>query len=112
MTTLSNNELYIATDIPAFKDIQLIQVRARKEWRDGKPTENQIGYTYTVILPQHGFEQLDVKIDGDKRIEVQPGKSVAVEFVNLRVKPYVKRDTSFITFSAKADDIRVANAHH
>lgn len=112
MTTLPNHNIYIATNTPAFEDALLTQVRPRMEWKDGQRTDNLIGYIYTVALPNHGCELLDVKIDGEKRMDAIPGKSIAVKLNNLMVKAYVKHGTNQITFAAQADDIRAVEAHH
>lgn len=109
MTTLSGKDLYIDNRCIG-GDMILTQVSTDKEYRDGKATDNIIGYKYTVVLPHHGFDHLDIKIAGNKLLDVEPGDTMAVTVQGLVIKPYVQRNTNKIAFTAKADGITPVKA--
>lgn len=110
MTTLTGFNLTIDNACLG-TDMLLLRVSPYYPYSDGKAQKDTIeGYKYTVVLPQHGFEQLDVKIKGEKRADVAPGGSIPVVFDNLQVKPYINRDRSTLAFSAQADGIHTSTS--
>lgn len=53
-------------------------------YKDGKRDGDPIAYTYTVVLPKRKYEQLQVRIDGDCRLE-SPVEPVAVSLNELQL---------------------------
>ena len=104
MTTLTKENLWIDNSCLG-KEMLLVETAPHFEYVNNVRTNNLLGYKYTVVLPQHGFEKLDVKIPGNKLLEVQAGQSIAVSFTGLRVKPYISFKNSDLRFTASADGI-------
>ncbi len=106
MNTITNTGLYI--DPNCFgKDMLLVETAPYYEYIDKVRSNNILGYKYTVVLPQRGFEKLDVKISGNKLLDVKPGDNISVSFKDLQVKPYLmfRGDRPALMFTAQASDI-------
>lgn len=94
----------------------LVGVKQNIEYRDGKPTGKVIGYKYEVVLPEHAYDRLDVKINGAQQMELAPGETCSVTFDNLTVRPYVKYEPwgdgkkAVIAYTASADAIHRVEA--
>lgn len=74
--------------------------------------EFPVGYKYSVVLPGQQFEKLQVKIPGPQSLEAPlSGHEPMVEFVNLKVKPYVDSRTGRLAFSASATGIKVVGSN-
>lgn len=65
----------------------LVDVQPSYKYEDGKRTTTIAGYKYIVALPDHGFEKISVKIDGEQRIELQD-KYTEVGFEKLELFIY------------------------
>lgn len=112
MSRISNpRKLFIDNSIFG-GDMILTAVQPYKVYQDGKPTNQIGGYKYSVVLPKLCYDQLDVKIEGERLFDLSDGESVAVVFDGLRVRPYVNGGTGRLDFTAQADNIRKADAKH
>lgn len=88
------SKLWLTDVIPAY------------EYRDGRRTENIVGYRYTVALPERGFEKINVKIDG-KQLMDAPGGYEEVIFDGLEIFIYWSQGQPQV--GARATGIRLAN---
>ena len=65
------------------------------------------GHKYEVMLPQHRYDKLTVKIPGAQQLECPvSGNEPRVEFLDLKVRPYVDR-TGRMAYTASATGIKV-----
>lgn len=65
----------------------LVDVSPAYEYQNDKRTGNVLGYRYAVALPEKGLEKINVRIDGDKRMEAPDGYT-EVRFDGLEVFIY------------------------
>ena len=65
----------------------LVDVTPAYEYQNNKRTDTVLGYRYAVALPEKGLDKINVRIDGDKRMEAQDGY-VEVCFDGLEVFIY------------------------
>lgn len=87
-------------------------VRPVKEYKDGKPTDNVIGYNYTVVCPSNKYEQFSIKVEQQQPVitpeELESkGGSVKVKVKNFEGRFYQNAEKQ-ILFTAKATAIEVA----
>lgn len=54
----------------------------------GKRTQETDGWRYMVLIPELGYDNLNVKIPGSKQVDVT-GPDTFVGFDGLEIKPYV-----------------------
>ena len=85
-------------------DAMLVSVRPIN-YQDGKRVDEPVGHTYEVVLPEHGYDKLGVKIEGKRLMEAPSEGFVAVDFDKLVVRPYVTRDGR-LAYTASAAGIR------
>ena len=94
-------------DRACFGSMIATSVRPYYEFVDGKRTDKVLGYRYDVVLPQHGYEPLAVKVPGAKTLDVQDCESILVEFDDLCVRPYVDyRHNNALAVTATATAVR------
>lgn len=88
--------------------VKLVGISPIHEWKDNKPTDQILGYKYTVVSEAMAYEKVDVKIDGKKLLEM-PDEFPIVEFQGLEmsIKP-VKKIPTLIT-TAKGIAIKAKN---
>lgn len=67
-------------------------VRGYFGYVDGQKSGVVEGYKYTVVLPSRNFAQLDIKIIGNKLLDVVAGEHYPVKFDNLEIKMYYDKD--------------------
>lgn len=68
------------------------------------------GYKYETMMPAHRYDKLTIKIAGQQLIESPvSGSEPQVEFLDLRVRPYVDR-TGRMAYTASATGVRVVPA--
>ena len=65
----------------------LVEVSPAFAYVNNRKTDTILGYRYTVALPEKGLEKINVRIDGDKRMEAPDGY-VEVRFDGLEVFIY------------------------
>ena len=107
MNTLTKDNLWIDNSCLG-KEMLLVETAPYFEYVNKVRTNNILGYKYTVVLPQRGFEKLDVKIPGNKLLEVQAGQSIPMSFTALQVRPYIsynKAGRDSLQFTASAEGI-------
>ena len=51
----------------------LVEVSPAYEYQNNRRTDTVLGYRYTVALPEKGLDKINVRIDGDKRMEAPDG---------------------------------------
>lgn len=64
--------------------------------------QNVEGYLYTVVLPKLSYQQINVKVPGDCKLEIIEGKDAHVKFDGLLVRPYVNREAMTLALTATA----------
>lgn len=47
----------------------LVEVSPAYEYRENRKTDTVLGYRYTVAMPEKGLDKINVRIDGDKRMD-------------------------------------------
>lgn len=62
----------------------LVDVTPAYEYQNNKRTDTVLGYRYAVALPEKGLDKINVRIDGDKRMEAPDGYA-EVRFDGLEV---------------------------
>lgn len=78
------------TVIPAFPNCSFLLTRVTPSYiyADGKRTQETDGWKYMVLIPELGYDSLNVKIAGNKQVDVS-GPDTFVGFDGLEIKPYV-----------------------
>ena len=80
------------------------------EFKDGKRTNTILGYRYTVLLPERGYESLSVKVPGPKTLDIKAGGCLRVEFTDLCVRPYVDyHNGNALAVTATASAVRAVS---
>lgn len=69
-------------------ELLLVGVAPSYAYEDGKRTDKIVGYKYEIVLLQHAYDKVSVKIEGDLRIELQENEAVFVALENLTLTPY------------------------
>ena len=62
----------------------LVEVSPAYEYRENRKTDTVLGYRYTVAMPEKGLDKINVRIDGDKRMDAPDGYA-EVRFDGLSV---------------------------
>ena len=84
----------------------LVDVTPAYEYQNNKRTDTVLGYRYAVALPEKGLEKINVRIDGDKRMEAPDGYA-EVRFDDLEVFIYWSKGQPQV--GAKATGIHLVN---
>ena len=84
----------------------LVDVSPAYEYKDGKRTDTVLGYRYAVALPEKGLDKINVRIDGDKRMEAPDGYA-DVRFDDLEVFIYWSQGQPQV--GARATGIHLVN---
>lgn len=71
-------------------------------FKDGVRQSTVEGYQYTVVLPKLGYQQINVKVPGECKLEIIEGKEAHVKFDGLVVRPYVNREAMTLALTATA----------
>lgn len=85
----------------------LVDVSPAYEYQNNKRTDTVLGYRYAVALPEKGLEKINVRIDGDKRMEAPDGYA-EVRFDGLEVFIYWSQGQPQV--GARAADIHLVNS--
>ena len=85
----------------------LVGISEWREYKDGKPTDTIVGYTYNLVLPDKKFAPFNVKIKG-KRLLDTPADFAEVEFQDLELFVYVL--SGKIQLGARATGISLVNS--
>ena len=81
----------------------LVDVMPAYEYKDGKRTDNIVGYRYEVALPAHNLDKISVRIDGKQLMDAPEDGFIEVGFTNLEVSAYEREGK--VLFTAKATGI-------
>ena len=65
----------------------LVEVSPAYEYQNNRRTDTVLGYRYTVAMPEKGLDKINVRIDGDKRMDAPDGYA-EVRFDGLEVFIY------------------------
>lgn len=84
----------------------LVDVTPAYEYQNNKRTDTVLGYRYAVALPEKGLAKINVRIDGDKRMEAPDGYA-EVRFDDLEVFIYWSQGQPQV--GAKATGIHLVN---
>lgn len=84
----------------------LVDVTPSYEYRDGHRTENVSGYRYSIAMPDRGLDKINVRIDGEKRMDAPDGYA-EVRFDNLEVYIYWSQGQPQV--GARATGIHLVN---
>jgi hypothetical protein len=68
-----------------------------------KKTDKLLGHKYDCVIEGLGFEQMTVRIPGDKQIDVpkEERKGIPVRFTNLELGITVQANNEFVTIKLK-----------
>ncbi len=80
-------------------NLKVVETKPIYEYADGKRTTNISGYKYTVVMPERGYDRIEVKIDGSLQLEVV-GNPIDVTFDGLEL--YIYWYNGSYTLGAKA----------
>lgn len=81
----------------------LVDVNPYYKYENQERTDEIDGYKYSCVLPERKYQALNVKIKGEKRIELK-SESVPVVFNGLLLKGYIMNGTFGVT--AEANDVK------
>ena len=84
----------------------LVDVTPAYEYQNNKRTDTVLGYRYAVALPEKGLDKINVRIDGDKRMEATDGYA-DVRFDDLEVFIYWSQGQPQV--GARATGIHLVN---
>ena len=84
----------------------LVDVTPAYEYQINKRTDTVLGYRYAVALPEKGLDKINVRIDGDKRMEAPDGYA-DVRFDDLEVFIYWSQGQPQV--GARATGIHLVN---
>ena len=83
----------------------LVDVQPAYRYVDGHRTDTITGYRYTIALPEKGLEKINVRIDGEQKMEV-PNGFTEVSFCDLELYIYWSQNQPQV--GARATDIQLA----
>lgn len=89
------------------KDTLVIKASPYYAYEEDKRTDKIEGYKYTTVFPDRNFAQLDIKVPGDKMMDVPANQYVAAKFEGLEVKVYYDRENR-ARLTARAKSVRPA----
>ena len=84
----------------------LVDVSPAYEYQNNKRTDTVLGYRYAVALPEKGLDKINVRIDGDTRLEAPDGYA-DVRFDDLEVFIYWSQGQPQV--GARATGIHLVN---
>lgn len=87
------------------KDALVIRATPYYAYEEDKRTDKVEGYKYTTVFPDRNFGQLDIKVPGDKILDVPANQYIPAKFEGLEVKIYYDRENR-ARLTAKAKGVR------
>ena len=81
------NNCIIVPAAPTYSFL-LTRISPNYIYADGKRTQEVDGWKYTVLIPELGYDSLNVKIAGSKQLDAT-GPNTYVIFDGLEIKPYL-----------------------
>ena len=88
------------------KKLWLVDVVPAYEYQNNRRTDTVTGYRYSVAMPEKGLDKINVRIDGEKRMDAPDGY-VEVRFDDLEVFIYWSKGDYHV--GAKATGIHIVN---
>ncbi|MBA4537053.1 hypothetical protein H1Z61_07815 [Bacillus aquiflavi] len=74
---------------------------------DGERTDEIEGYKYSVVLVDHNYDKIQVKVEEQTAsISLEKGETVKVQFENLEVFPFSFNNRIGLSFKAKSVHIK------
>ena len=89
------------------KRFWLVDVIPSYAYQNGQRTDTVTGYRYTVALPDKGLDKINVRIDGEQRMDAPDG-FIEVRFDGL--EPYLYWSGGEYQLGARAKGIAAVNA--
>ena len=89
------------------KRFWLVDVIPSYAYQNGQRTDTVTGYRYTVALPDKGLDKINVRIDGEQRMDAPDG------FIEVRIdglEPYLYWSGGEYQLGARAKGIAAVNA--
>lgn len=86
-------------DLNKLGKMELVEVRPTYAYVDEKRTDTISGYSYCVVLTDHNYEKIYVRIPGAQQVE-NPSKAVRVHFEGLQASVYVHGNWPRLAFKA------------
>ena len=86
-------------DLNKLGKMELVEVRPTYAYVDEKRTDTISGYSYCVVLTDHNYEKIYVRILGAQQVE-NPSKAVRVHFEGLQARVYVHGNWPRLAFKA------------
>lgn len=83
--------------------LKVVETKPIYEYADGKRTTKIKGYKYTVVMPDRGYDRIEVKIEGSLQLDVTDNP-IDVTFDGLEL--YIFWYNGAYTLGAKATAIR------
>ena len=84
----------------------LVDVSPAYEYQNNRRTDTVLGYRYSIAMPEHGLDKVDVRIDGQQQMDAPDGY-VEVRFDNPEVFIYWSKGDYHV--GAKATGIHLVN---
>lgn len=92
----------------------LNRITTRKVFKDGKATDDILGYVYTVTNTET-YQQIDVLVEQKEALIDQTdleqmqenGRKIFVEFAEAYIKPYYSTKTKMVEDSIRAKSVSV-----
>lgn len=88
------------------KKLWLVDVAPAYEYQNNRRTDTVTGYRYSIAMPEKGLDKINVRIDGEKRMDAPDGY-VEVRFDDLEVFIYWSQGQPQV--GAKATGIHLVN---
>lgn len=82
----------------------LVDVSPAYEYQNNRRTDTVLGYRYSIAMPEHELDKIDVRIDGQQQAEAPNGYE-EVRFDNLEVFIYWSKGDYHV--GAKATGIHI-----
>ena len=82
----------------------LVDVSPAYEYQNNRRTDTVLGYRYSIAMPEHELDKIDVRIDGQQQAEATNGYE-EVRFDNLEVFIYWSKGDYHV--GAKATGIHI-----
>ena len=84
----------------------LVDVAPAYEYQNNRRTDTVTGYRYSIAMPEKGLDKINVRVDGEKRMDAPDGY-VEVRFDGLEIFIYWSQGEYHV--GARATGIHVVN---
>lgn len=88
------------------RKLVLTDIKPAYAYDNGQRTDRIEGYRYEIAMPEHGYDKLSVRIDGDQQVVMPDDDYPMVTFSGLVLTPYWTSNGYAIR--ATADHISIA----